>query len=46
MTLDVIRDILGDLNDGPGAAYRNQKLSIIFSKLELNVGNFYTSGFS
>ena len=40
MTLDVIHDALGDLIDGPGAAYRNQQLSISFSKLELNVGNF------
>ena len=40
MTLDVIHDLLGDLTDDPGSAYRNQKLSITFSKLELNVGNF------
>ncbi len=40
MTLDGIHGILGELDDIPGAVYRNQKLSITFSKLELNAGNF------
>ena len=40
ITLDVIHGILGDLVDIPEATYQNRELSITFSKLELNAGNF------
>ena len=39
ITLDVIRGILGDLLDIPETTYRNQILSVTFSKNELFAGN-------
>ena len=40
LTLDVIHSILGDLSKIPEATYRNQELSIVFSKHDLFAGNF------
>ena len=40
MTLDVVHGILGDLIVIPGATFRDQSLTITYSKLEHYAGNF------